>query len=554
MRSGLRPGQAILFLSLSKAAVARIMVVSKTEVDKDKKNQLQIQTFHSFFWEILRSHGYLLGSPKKRLEVLLPYDEKAVSGGLQSPQKNEAPSKEWLEWEEKRRRLFYEEGKIAFDLFAPQTNMLLKRSQILQDIVSDRYPVIIVDEAQDTGSQAWQCIELLSKKSQVICMVDLTQQIFDYLDGVDPNRIERIRHTLSPLEVDLGQENNRSPDMEINLFAKDILHNAAREKKYKGISRQRYHPKNKDRNKVFRIALCNTYREVNKLTGKWPKSVAILAASGAGVGRITSALNSDPKPVRHQVFYDETNVLHSSRIAAFILEPKSDDKLYEDVATCLEYLANLKRVRGSSSAISTATNYFRWAELIRDGKEPHTKLAKDIEKLIKFRINISLTGDPKKDWLQMKNLLRNSNHEELRERARDLDYLTGFNRGERINKNLLELWIEEGAYTRAREALENALVEAQLFSQADILSGIHVMTIHKSKGKQFSAVIIFREGTFRRGSPKPVSSLVWRDDPSPYNRSRQILRVGITRAETHVLLLEPLYPTCPILTPYLLKR
>lgn len=550
IHSGLRPGQAILFLSLSNAAVARIIAVSKIEVDKDKQNQLKIQTFHSFFWEILRSHGYLLGSPKKRLEILLPHDANAISGGLRAPEKDEEPSEEWLEWKERRQRLFYKEGKIVFDLFAPQTVMLLQRSPILRDMVSNRYPLIIVDEAQDTGSQAWKCIELLSEKSQVICMVDLTQQIFDYLDDVDPDRIEHIQHALSPLEVDLGQENNRSPDTEINLFAKNILHNTIKDKRYKGVSWQRYRPQNNDRNKMFRIALSNVYRKVNRLTGEWPKNIAILATSGVGVGHITSALSSDPRPVNHQVLYDADNVLHSARLAAFILEPKSKDNLYQDVAKCLEYLANLNRAKGSSSAIGKASTYFRWAESIRNGKKPHTKLAKAVENLIGARMNLWLVGDPKKDWTQIKDLLRRSNHDELSKRARDLNYLVGFNQGKRINRNLLELWINEGSYTRAREALENALVEAQLFSQIDVLNGIHVMTIHKSKGKQFSAVIIFRQGSFRKGSNRRVSSLVWRDDPYPYNRSRQILRVGITRAEAHVLLLDPFFPDCPILTPH----
>lgn len=73
---GLQAGQAILFLSFSRAAVARIGEASKAEVHKAKRHQLSIQTFHSFCWELLRSHGYLVGCPKERIlhiqEVLEP--------------------------------------------------------------------------------------------------------------------------------------------------------------------------------------------------------------------------------------------------------------------------------------------------------------------------------------------------------------------------------------------------------------------------------------------------------------------------------------------------
>ena len=79
---GLQPGQAILFLSFSRAAVARIGEASKAEVEKSKRHQLSVQTFHSFCWELLRSHGYLVGCPKRRLELLMPHDERALSGGL----------------------------------------------------------------------------------------------------------------------------------------------------------------------------------------------------------------------------------------------------------------------------------------------------------------------------------------------------------------------------------------------------------------------------------------------------------------------------------------
>jgi hypothetical protein len=104
-------------------------------------------------------------------------------------------------------------------------------------------------------------------------------------------------------------------------------------------------------------------------------------------------------------------------------------------------------------------------------------------------------------------------------------------------------------YIDAREAILNALIEDQLLIDTNDLSGIHVMTIHKSKGKQFDAVIIYREGICL-GRNQWQSTLVWREDPFPHARSRKILRVGITRAKHHVLMLEPFSPCWPILSAY----
>lgn len=47
--TGLKNGQSVLFLSFSRAAVARIIETAKKEIPRDKQKLLNIQTFHSFF-------------------------------------------------------------------------------------------------------------------------------------------------------------------------------------------------------------------------------------------------------------------------------------------------------------------------------------------------------------------------------------------------------------------------------------------------------------------------------------------------------------------------
>ena len=66
-----------------------------------------------------------------------------------------------------------------------------------------------------------------------------------------------------------------------------------------------------------------------------------------------------------------------------------------------------------------------------------------------------------------------------------------------------------------------------------------------ASAKQFDGVIIVREA--RRTKTGVDSSFVWRGDDLPYPKSRRVLRVGITRARAHTLLLDPLWPTCPLL-------
>ena len=78
--------------------------------------------------------------------------------------------------------------------------------------------------------------------------------------------------------------------------------------------------------------------------------------------------------------------------------------------------------------------------------------------------------------------------------AKSLDYLVAFNRGRRIGMGLGTIWERDGHYTAAREALDIALAQDQILGGVDDPPGVQVMTIHKSKGKQFDGVIVIREG------------------------------------------------------------
>ncbi|RUE47690.1 ATP-dependent helicase [Pseudomonas aeruginosa] len=545
--AGLQPGQSILFLSFSRAAVARVAEASSLLVDKAVRSQLSLQTFHSFCWSLLKSHGYLLGSPKGKLKILLPQDEKGLSGGVKAPQKGERATAEWLAWQAERERLFAEEGQICFDWFAPKSSELLERCQLLRELVADTYPVIIVDEAQDTGNAAWSCIEKLAGLCQIICLADLDQQIFDHLEGVGPERIEHIKDALAPVFVDLGSDNNRSPGTEIAVFGNDILANTPRRAPYAGVGRILYDPRHEPV-QWMRAALGRFYAGA-KADGLSVENMAILATTGSGVAKISAALNGGAKPIAHKVLFDEAAVLLSARLAAFLLEPKLPERRAADIATCIELLALIRRADGSATAIREAATYLKWSASIAGGKPPKTKLARSAEALINGAAGLVLTGDPGRDWIQIKTLLYRTGVTEFKQVAGALDYLIAFNRGKRISASLTEMWMTTGAYTTARQGLDNALVQDQLLADGNDTQGIHVMTIHKSKGKQFDAVILVRE-SIRQGAREFRSSLVWRGDEAPYNRSRKILRVGITRARRYVLMLEPIFPACPIMSEY----
>jgi DNA helicase-2/ATP-dependent DNA helicase PcrA len=542
IEKGLEPGQSVLFLSFSRAAVARIVQASRLQLSRENRALLNVQTFHSFFWDLLKTHAYLLGSPR-RIRILMPQDERVRSGGI----KIDKEPNEWAMWLREREKLFISEGLIAFDLFAPAASSLLTQCPLILSLVTERFPLVILDEAQDTGPDAWRCIELISASTQVICLADLEQQIFDHLPGIGPERIEAIKAALKPVEVDLGSENMRSPGSEIAEFGRDILAGRARSGGYRGVSTLRFN-RSEDLGATLRRALGCLKRQIRNETKDWPKTIAILVPSGSEATKVSASLNSGDKPVPHKLMFDEDEARLAARFAAYLLEPREGMDEATQVSEALMLLCDLKKAAGSNS---TVTQLLSWAEKCKAGTISGTGLVKALRNVLATLKTSTFTGDPAKDWVLVKKMLRSSGEAMLITVAQHLEYLVAFNRGKRISANLSSAWEATASYVRAREALDAALTQDLILDGLDDPDGIQVMTVHKAKGKQFDGVIVLRRET--HNGQKLVSNVIWRGDTPPYRRSRKILMVAVTRAKAHTMMVQQVWPPCPIMDAYNLE-
>jgi DNA helicase-2/ATP-dependent DNA helicase PcrA len=529
---GLCAGQEILFLSFSRSAVARIQDALKTsDLPPEVRARLSIQTFHSFFWSLVRANGYLLGAPRL-ISILASHHESALRGGIDVT----AP-----EWSEERHRLFLQQGKLCFDLFAPLTRELLTKSRKIRRRVSRCYPLVIVDEAQDTSADQWECMRLIAQEAQLLCLGDLDQLIYDHLPGVGAQRLAEIRRDLAPLaEVDLGTDNNRSPGTEIMTFARDVLNNTPRGAPYIGVARQVYNPLAEQRDRAIRQSVGRAFRDIQALTGERGRSVAVLASYGKGVAIVSAALRAG-SAIAHHVLFDESAVLHSTRFGAFLLEPRISPRS-TDVITSLELLRDAQRCKATTTSLATAARYQRWADALKAGKPPKVNLVRALNGLFDAIGREPPQGDPRRDWVRVKRHLRESGEDALTGVANDLDYLVAFNRGERISAGLSASWRDTGTYAGARETLDIALTQEQLLSGGDPVDGLHVMNMHKAKGKQFDGVILYRN--------QHHSPFAWPQEQPPHARSRRLLHVAISRARKYVLILEEAAPPCPILQGY----
>ncbi|HWR17726.1 MAG TPA: UvrD-helicase domain-containing protein [Terriglobales bacterium] len=540
--AGLDPGQSVLFLSFSRTAVARILQVARLELSRrEHRTRLNVQTFHSFFWDLLRTHAYLLGAPSP-IKILMPQDERVRNGGTKSDPDNA----QWNAWLAERETLFLNEGLIAFDLFAPKAAELFARSAWITRLVGERFPLVIVDEAQDTGPDAWRCIEMLSPLTQVICLADLEQQIFDHLPGIGPERMDAIKATLKPLEVKLGSQNMRSPRSQIAEFGQDIMAGRIRPGGYKGVSNLSFN-RGTDLGATLRKALGCLHRLIRAETKDWAKTIAILVPTAAEAAKVSAALNAGKKPVPHKLLFDEDEARLAARFAAFLLEPKETMPLESQLAEALMLLHNLRKASGSKS---DAKQLLDWAVKCQAGNVSKAGLVKVLTNLLSTLTTSSFVGDPSRDWTFVKSCLRSSGEPLFQGVATHLDYLIAFKRGKHIAAGLSAVWEMVSSYRRAREVLDNALAQDLILDGVDDPDGIQVMTIHKSKAKQFDGVIVLRRD--RHNGRTLVSNLVWRDDKPPYMRSRKILMVAVTRAKVHTMMVQQVWPACPIMSHYIL--
>ena len=76
LSAALRPAQSILFLSFARATVARILeaIDEEKEISKEERSRIDVDTYHAFFWRVLKTHGYLVGLPR-RISLVTPPNE-----------------------------------------------------------------------------------------------------------------------------------------------------------------------------------------------------------------------------------------------------------------------------------------------------------------------------------------------------------------------------------------------------------------------------------------------------------------------------------------------
>lgn len=565
-REKLRPGQRILFLSFARATVSRVFeaIDEDRSVTKEDKQRIEVDTYHSFFWRILKAHGYLVGFPR-RMTILTPPDEaialSTIRSGFKAPSKlsdEEKSQKAALEAAE-RMRLATEEGKVCFDLFAERVAKLLYGSTTVRQLISTMYPFIILDEFQDTSAEQWHAVEEVGKSSTLIALADPEQRIFDFI-GADPERLIHFKEAFDPSEHDLAGDNHRSKGTDIAIFGNHLLTGKFRQEPYQGVECKCF-ASNPNQAYASLIAQVLQARQRVIAQGRSDWSLAILVPTKRMTRLVSDILRApfgNVPPIIHTAAVDMEGPILAAEVIAFVLQQRRDLSGFNNFVDVLcSFFAGRGGATPTKSHLAEAERYKaaleKWNECLAKGKAPPRKsVLQATFEVYCAATAIALTGQPDADWKEVRTVLESGVCKRLVEVAQEVRNVRLLERGTQLRQSLSQDWRDNSGYKNALAVTRQAFVQEHFAMSHKPESGVIVMNMHKAKGKQFDEVIVFE------GWPKRVKGeIVGNPDrivrgnvnSGAMAQARQNFRVSVTRAKMRTTIMTPNDDLCVLLIP-----
>jgi len=225
----LKPHQKVLFLTFSKNARAELQIEADRILSKETQKRVEITNFHSFFRQKVWAFRTYLGlpldleiiSPDERynaLESFIHKDSSIPDLYRKEDQRNREldqlsnileynnpafptphypikfPDK-WKAYAHRIREFILNEnrnGRIYFDDFGYYFYRMISESNVLLEIYQEKYPVIIVDEFQDSSDLQFEIVKKLkSDDGHFLLFADELQQIYEWRGAA----LDRLKQT-----------------------------------------------------------------------------------------------------------------------------------------------------------------------------------------------------------------------------------------------------------------------------------------------------------------------------------------------------------------------
>ena len=326
-------------------------------------------------------------------------------------------------------------------------------------------------------------------------------------------------------------------------FANDLLTDAHKLKTYKDVAVIRY-PFYAKKHGCYTLKAA-VIQGIKRLAGKGPPwSIACLVPTKRLMLYVSDYLSSDADGLprlHHDVAMDQ----EGPALAALVIAGLMDGD-FTDTALAVRFITDLcSHMRGRRGAEPPPQLELEFSSALSahlaTGQKVKGKLRLQVlaeaERLAKAARNLVFTGNPVEDWLAVRRLLESSPAGCILRVAEDARFVRLLTRGTGLRDQLAELWRDRHAYRGALDCVQNALRQEHFSAALHDPAGIQVMTIHKSKGKEFDEVFVF-EG-FKQGKIVRTGA-----NKKEIAQARLSLRVAVTPARKRATIMFPKSEPC----------
>lgn len=188
-------------------------------------SKITVTNFHGFARRVLKKYGQLLDPKLKEIETLESVSDNSMEGlnkldlglnreklewitnlyeDIKLNRKNfKSNQTEFLHYLDLVKTYFLPKNKIPFNAYLIFLLQLFSEYKELKDFYCKLYPIIIVDEFQDTNILSWEIINMLIIKSTKVWLLgDSLQRIYGFIGAIE-NLMDIAEHALSMKKIEL---------------------------------------------------------------------------------------------------------------------------------------------------------------------------------------------------------------------------------------------------------------------------------------------------------------------------------------------------------------
>jgi ATP-dependent DNA helicase UvrD/PcrA len=180
-REGASPAERVLFVTFSRTAVGQIASRSRA-VMSGLGDRIEVQTFHSLAYRLLRAFGRYAGRGAGAIEI-----ESIARSKL----------------------LGRDRSRLSYDDLLPGALELLASSTVA-GLAAQRWTLVICDEFQDTSDEQWRLLQVLGEPGRLLVFADPHQMIYGFIDTVGAQRLVEAEQEADRL-VKLEEASHRDP-------------------------------------------------------------------------------------------------------------------------------------------------------------------------------------------------------------------------------------------------------------------------------------------------------------------------------------------------------